>query len=124
MYKQAVIYLVFVLALSVMACNSSSQSVEIIQKQSPVLTFKEGNTVLTLEVNAGKTSTDVREINLALTGTSDLNDLENVRIYYHGEKQQNSIQFGETMSPSNSMSFPGYGISFFRHRNFQCCGKT
>jgi sialidase-1 len=98
-------YWVLLLVFFIMAEPGISQSVEIIQKQSPVLTFKEGNTVLTLEVNAGKTSTDVREINLALTGTSDLNDLENVRIYYHGEKQQNSIQFGETMSPSNSMIF-------------------
>lgn len=105
MNNQAIKYWVSVLAFFVTAGPGFSQSIEIIQQQTPVLTLNEGNTVLTIEVNAGKTSTDVREINLYLTGTSDLNDLENVRIYYHGEKQQNSIQFGETMSPSNSLSF-------------------
>ena len=107
MKNQAIKYWVVVLALSIMAGSGFSQSIEIIQKQIPVLTLKEGNPVLTIKVNAGKTSTEVREINLDLTGTSDLNDLENVRIYYHGEKLQDSIQFGETMSPSNSLCFQG-----------------
>jgi sialidase-1 len=105
MYKQAVIYLVFVLALSVMACNSSSQSIEIIQQQIPVLTLKEGNVILTIKANTGKSATEVREINLDLTGTTDLNDLKGISVFYHGEDMQGSTQFGETMPPSKTMRF-------------------
>ena len=105
MHKQAVIYLVLVLALSVMACNSSSQSIEIIQQQIPVLTLKEGNVVLMMKANTGKPGMEVREINLDLTGTSYLNDLENIRIFYHGVDMQDSIQYGKTMLPSKTMRF-------------------
>ena len=107
MKRHTIKNLVFAIALSILAGSGLSQSIDIIQKQIPVLTLKEGNPVLTIRVNAGNTRSEVREINLDLTGTSDLNDLENIRIYFHGENMQDGIQFGETMSPSNSLSFRG-----------------
>jgi len=118
MNKKAVIILVFVFALSVKACNSSLQSIEIIQQQIPVLTLKEGNLVLTIKANTAKPGTEVREINLDLTGTSDLNDLESIRIFYHGAKMHDSIQFGETMPPSKKIRFkdkvsPSNGTVYF-----------
>ncbi|MCK4676897.1 MAG: exo-alpha-sialidase [Bacteroidales bacterium] len=84
-----------------------AQSVEIIQKQIPVLTLKEGNPVLIMKINAGKTNAKVNEINIDLTGTSDLKDLENIKIFYRGENLQDSIQFGKTLSPSQKLSFKG-----------------
>ena len=65
-----------------------AQSVEIIQKQIPVLTLKEGNPVLIMKINAGKTNAKVKEINIDLTGTSDLKDLENIKIFYRFKKNK------------------------------------
>jgi len=84
-----------------------AQSVEIIQTQIPVLTLKEGNQAFLLRINAGKINAEVKEINIDLTGTSDLKDLENIKVFYHGENLQDSIQFGKTLSPSQQLSFKG-----------------
>jgi len=83
------------------------QSVEIIQTQIPVLTLIEGNPVLLMRIYPGKTNAEVKEINLDLTGTSDLKDLENIKIFYRGVYQRDSIQFGNTLSPSQKLSFKG-----------------
>ena len=89
--------------------NNENQepSVEIIQQQIPVLTLKEGNQVLLMKINAGNATTKIREINFDLTGSSDLEDLEHIKILYHGAYMQDSIQFGETMSPSRKICFKG-----------------
>lgn len=105
MNKQPFIFLVFVIAMLVMASNSFSQSIEIIQQQIPVLTHKDDNVVLTIKANTGIPGMEVREINLDLTGTTDLNDVENIRIFSHGEDMQDSIQFGKTMLPSKTIHF-------------------
>jgi len=105
MHNKAITYLVCVLVMSAMACHSSSQSIEIMQQQVPVLTLNEGNVVLTIKVSTAKPGTQVREINLDLTGTSDLNDLESISIFYPGDKKQDRVQFGETMTPSKTIRF-------------------
>ena len=84
-----------------------AQSVEIIQKQIPVLTLKEGNQVLLMKIYPGKTNAEIREINIDLTGTSNLKDLENIKLFYRGLYLQDSIQFGNTLSPSAKLSFKG-----------------
>lgn len=100
-------FLILFLALTGIESRIHAQSVEIIQKQIPVLTLKEGNPVLTMKINAGKNNTKVQVININLTGTSDLKDLENVKIFYRGDNLQDSIQFGKTLSPSQELSFIG-----------------
>jgi sialidase-1 len=82
-------------------------SVEIIQKQIPVLTLKEDNEVLLLKVIAGNSNAKVQEIKFDLTGTTDLDDLENIKIVYRGTNFRDSIQFGKTMTPSQEISFKG-----------------
>ena len=103
----AIKFLILFLALTGIESRIHAQSVEIIQKQIPVLTLKEGNPVLTVKVNAGKNNATVQVINIDLTGTSDLNDLENVKIFYRGDNLKDSIQFGKTLSPSQKLSFKG-----------------
>jgi len=89
------------------ASDVHAQTLEIIQKQVPVLTLKEGNQVLLMRVNAGDTNAEVMEINLDLSGTSYLGDLESINIYYRGTNMRDSIQFGTTLLPSQELSFKG-----------------
>jgi len=83
----------------------NSQSVTILQKQIPVLTLRDGNPVMLIKLMTGKENSRVSSINLDLTGTTDLNDLENIKVFYRGDNLQDSIQFGKTLAPSMKMTF-------------------
>ena len=61
-------YIILLLALTGIESRIHAQSVEIIQKQTPVLTLKEGNPVLTMKINAGKNNAIVQVINIDLIG--------------------------------------------------------
>jgi sialidase-1 len=87
--------------------KAKAPSIEITQKQVPVLTLKEGNQVMLLKVNSEKAGAEVKEINFDLTGTSDLSDLEHIEVFCRGGNLQDSIQFGKTLAPSGQMSFKG-----------------
>jgi len=93
--------------LSVKDSDPEAMSLEIIQEQLPVLTLKEGNQVLLIRISSGKPGTKVKEINFDLSGTPELQDLEHMEVFYRGEKLQDSIQFGKTLSPSQQISFRG-----------------
>ncbi len=93
------------LALSVLGEQTYSQSLEIIQKQIPVLTLKEGNQVLAMKVTGNGTSLVVKKINIDLAGSSDLKEVENIRIYYWDETKQDTIPFGKVLPPSRNMGF-------------------
>ena len=114
MKNHAIKFIFFFLALA--GCDSSmgdktlkdhSLSLEIIQTQIPVLTQNEGNQVLLMRIHTGKAGAIVREINIDLTATSDLEDLEHIKVFYRGENMQDNIQFGKTLSPSGQLSFKG-----------------
>ncbi|MFZ2339914.1 MAG: sialidase family protein [Bacteroidales bacterium] len=112
-------FIILILALPVLGGSIHSQSVEIIQKQIPVLTLTQGNPVMLIIVNTGKNVGEIRAISIDLTGTSDLNDLENVRIFSYGEDFKDSIQFGKTLLPSQQLRFKGNlslssGTGYFR----------
>ena len=82
-----------------------SKSVEIFQKQTPVLTLKESNQVMLFKLNTGKPNSIIRKITIDLTGTTDLNDLEQVIIIYRGEDQKDSILFGHAIAPYLKLNF-------------------
>jgi sialidase-1 len=114
MKYHAIQYVILILVIA--GCDSKTnelssevqaQSVQIIQKQTPVLTLKEGNQVLGMKINAGKSNAEVKEININLAGTSDLKDLENIKVIYRGPYQRDSVQFGKTLPPSRNLSFKG-----------------
>ena len=112
MKKYTIPFIILSIALFGTVSRTCAQSLEIIQKQLPVLTLKEGNPVLLMSIDTGKPDTRVTEINMDLAGTSDLKDLENVKVFYRGNSLQDSIlkegiQFGRTLSPSTKMSFKG-----------------
>lgn len=107
MKRIVVKFMFFFIALTGMQSRILSQSVEIIQKQIPVLTLKEGNQVIIMKICDQKNNTSVKDILINLTGTSDLKDIENVKIFYRGENLQDSIQFGKTLKPAQKLIFIG-----------------
>ncbi len=98
---------IFFLVALMSAGNLSSQSVEIIQEQLPVLTQKEGNQVMLIRVSTKEPGGVVTRIALDLTGTSDLDDIEQIKIFYRGDSMKDSIQFARTLSPSLHLDFKG-----------------
>jgi len=100
------IVIVVVLITSLSGVNS--QSVTILQKQVPVLTLREGNQVMLIKLESGKINTIVSSVSLDLTGTTDLDDLESIKVFYRGDKMQDSVQFGKSHSPSRHLTVKGH----------------
>ncbi|MCU0457768.1 MAG: exo-alpha-sialidase, partial [Bacteroidales bacterium] len=88
-------------------CGVNSQSVTILQKQVPVLTLREGNQVMLIKLDSVKENTTVSSVSLDLAGTTDLDDLESIKIFYRGDNLQDSVQFGKTQSPSERITVKG-----------------
>jgi sialidase-1 len=107
MIKKKIKFAFFVLALTITVSQIYSQSVEIIQKQVPVLTYKEGNQVMFIKTDFKRSNTTVKSISIDMAGTTNLKDVEHVKIFYRGVKLNDSIQFGKTLSPNLKLEFMG-----------------
>lgn len=104
-YHTRLAFIALILMTSI--CGINSQSVTILQKQVPVLTPRDGNQVMLVKIESGKANTIVSSVSLDLTGTTDLNDLECIKVFYRGDNLQDSIQFGKTLSPSGHLTVKG-----------------
>jgi sialidase-1 len=107
MKKLKIRFIILVIAFPLAGGSIHSQSVEIIQKQIPVLTLTQGNPVMLIKIDAEKNDAIIKAVKIDLTGTSDLKDLENVRVFYYGEDLKDSIQYGKTLLPSQHLKFKG-----------------
>ncbi|MBE0679180.1 MAG: exo-alpha-sialidase [Bacteroidales bacterium] len=94
--------------LMTFAGGINSQSVTILQKQVPVLTLIDGNPITLIKLDTGKENTIVSSVSLDLTGTTDLDDLESIKVFYRGDNLQDSIQFGKTHAPSKRLAVKGH----------------
>ncbi|TNF42928.1 MAG: hypothetical protein EP313_00130, partial [Bacteroidetes bacterium] len=99
------IVIVVVLITSLSGVNS--QSVTILQKQVPVLTLREGNQVMLIKLESGRENTIVSSVSLDLAGTTDLDDLESIKVFYRGDILNDSVQFGKTQPPSDRLTVKG-----------------
>lgn len=104
-YHTRLAFIVVVLMTSLSVINS--QSIAISQKQVPVLTLMDGNQVMLIKLVSGKENTIVSSVGLDLSGTTDLDDLESIKVFYRGDNLQDSVQFGKTQSPSDRMTVKG-----------------
>jgi len=73
------------------------------QSQIPVLTLKDENAILEMKLHVENSSGyTVRKIKISLNGTTDLNDIESVSLFYSGSGeigQSTHLQFGKIRSP-------------------------
>lgn len=73
--------------------------------QVPVLTLKDDNTILTMNLMVEDSSEFmVKSIKISLDGTTDLNDIESLLLLYVGQDKMD-IQFGKVMPPSAEIIF-------------------
>jgi len=78
------------------------------QPQIPVLKLKPDNKVLQIELKADTLKpVQVRRITVNFDGTTNINDIENIRLVYTGNTDQASgqRQFGKAEKPSERVSF-------------------
>lgn len=101
----------FLIALStlLLACQTVSEKVDVTVQQPviPVLTLKEVNPVLKIElVKKDLTACTVKEVILSLDGTTDLNDIESIALYTKNQEGEitTETQLGKSLSPFNTVS--------------------
>ncbi|MCG8309174.1 MAG: exo-alpha-sialidase [Cytophagales bacterium] len=109
--KQNLIYtLLLVTAISACVKKAEHMFVTASQRQVPVLTGKEANEILKLEVvRTDNLPAVVERIRISSEGTTSLEDLESVSVFYTGDKERFStdVTFSTADSPLNEMVFKG-----------------
>ena len=79
---------------------------ETTQHQIPVLTLKEDNPVLQIKMTVSPGKAKVQKIAISLDGTTDINDIETLRLSYTiGQDNNNQVQYGKSISPSSEIIF-------------------
>jgi len=80
------------------------------QYQVPVLINKENNPVLHMElISKANQETQVKEVRISMEGTTDLNDIQTVRLLYSGENKnlEDGKQYGADQVPAPELVFKG-----------------
>lgn len=96
--------LMSILALFCFSCENVDQGIGVVQKQFdyPVLKSKEFNNVLQLEIVKidSLRETTLKEVVINLNGTTEINQIESVALYFNPEQQgllgENKVLFSET----------------------------
>tara|TARA_B110000263_G_C15309088_1_gene512031 strand:- start:1775 stop:2170 length:396 start_codon:yes stop_codon:yes gene_type:complete len=100
------------LSLLLTTCTSQVQNihVETIQKQLPILTNKEANEVLKIRVTKyDSLPMTVEKLKISTIGTTDLNDIESISVFYTADNERFSTEsiFAKSSSLSDEMIFEG-----------------
>jgi len=79
---------------------------ESVQPQIPVLILKEANSILQMKMTVAEVNAEVQKIAISLDGTTDLNDIETVSLFFsQGQEKDKQIPFGKAVSPSSELIF-------------------
>ena len=90
---------------------SRNRSISVItsKKQVPVLTGKDENLIFQIKIQAKESGKDyiIKEIEISLEGTTDLNDIEAVKLYYTGKAKDDKTnrQFGKSNLAAPEINF-------------------
>ena len=78
-----------------------------VYSEIPVLTMKSESPVIQIRINlADSTTCVISKINLSLKGTTDIRDIESLKIVYTGDgSSSDNCQYGVTISPAISINF-------------------
>ncbi len=100
-------------SILIFSCTRTVQDVSVVisQKKLPVLTGKEANPIVKMAFIKGQNSSEVvvNEIDIATTGTTDVNDIENISLYYTGKDSIFSDEqiFSGPLSAAPQLTFRG-----------------
>ncbi|QGY44265.1 sialidase [Maribellus comscasis] len=87
---------------------NKNKTIRLESKQShiPVLILKNKNPVLQTKMTVSSKKANVQKIAVSLDGTTDLNDIETVRLSYtKSQDNNNQMPFGKPVSPSSEIIF-------------------
>lgn len=101
-------HLTFVSLLLMTALSSIGQNyLAVSQPQIPVLVGKDTNPVLKLIPEVISPGISLDEVNVKLWGTTDLNDIETVSVFYSSNPKEfgTDRQFGATLEPKSEITF-------------------
>ena len=126
--RKIIIAAAFVFLLTKVSCHNNPDedltngvTVIIHQDTIPVLIGKEMNPVLKILVDIPEDMIDqnLSELVVNGSGTTDINDISSVSIYYTGSKERSKdpIKYGESLSPTKKMVFKG-SLSLKKGENF------
>lgn len=103
-------FFMFLLVLHLYLPQASAQGKKVAvttqQSQIPVLKYKRNNPVLTIRIKVTQTST-LRALRVSTKGTTRLEDIDTVRLFYTGSDSLFSEQqpYGTAVSPDQSLRF-------------------
>ncbi|HEC44750.1 MAG TPA: exo-alpha-sialidase [Bacteroides sp.] len=126
--RKIIIAVAFVVLLTKVSCHHSTERDQtngvtfIIQQDTiPVLIGKDWNPVLKIlvDIPGGMNDLNLSELLINSSGTTDINDISSVSIYYTGSREstKDPIQYGETLEPSKKMVFKG-SLSLKKGENY------
>jgi len=97
----------YLIGLILTSLTCDAQSLEIIQKQIPVLTRKDGNQIMLIKTDFKSTNTVVESLSFELKESTETNDIEFIKVFYRGESLKDSMQYGETILPARKIVVKG-----------------
>ncbi len=104
--KRTILFFISILALTFFSCGSIDTNTNVVQKQFdfPVLKLKEANVVLQLKVTRNDTLQvrSIKEIVIHTEGTTNLSDIESVKIYYCAKDSTPSIKINHILFSETS----------------------
>ena len=85
-----------------------SASINNLRRQTPVLTLKPENTILQIGLQVSSSAAlTIEKIKINLQGTTDLSDIESIKLSYIGNSLKSNVnrQFGKVFSPADNIVF-------------------
>lgn len=85
-----------------------SASISNLRRQTPVLTLKQENTILQIGLKVSSSAAlTIEKIKINLQGTTDLSDIESIKLSYIGNSLKSNVnrQFGKVFSPAANIVF-------------------
>lgn len=104
------VFVIFILSSIFMGCKNKNVTVSVTQPIVPVLTLKDTNPVLKIELIRNKPiDYSIRQIAFSLNGTNGVDDIKYVQLYQSDEKGNFSAknQIGETLPAKSQINFRG-----------------
>ena len=105
--------IICVAALFNMACGSRGTdglTVSVTKDVHPVLIRNDRNVLMQMTIDSKRTTpAQLQSVEVALDGSTDINDLDSVELYYTGSKPEfgSEFRFGQPAQPSAKLSFQG-----------------
>jgi sialidase-1 len=109
-HSTRIITLSLVFLFGVIAADAVAEMTAIArQRIHPVLIRNDRNSLIEIVIESDQKEVFLHSLTFSLTGTDDIRDIDNLRVFAPGEKQNYTTvsTFGNSLSPANEVAFRG-----------------